>query len=527
MRLLNSSTCQLEEFFADRIPRYAILSHTWEEDEVLFTDMERRSVEGKAGYKKIRYSCDQAKKHGLGYIWVDTCCIDKRSSAELSEAINSMYSWYQEAEVCYAYLADVPATVNATANNSAFAESKWFTRGWTLQELLAPSNVLFFSGDWIEVGEKSTLDDIISCITGIDMCYLTGEESLELASVATRMSWASRRVTTRVEDIAYCLMGLFAVNMPMLYREGKRAFIRLQEEIMKNSDDQSLFAWTDSTAHLGSYHELLAESPAHFIDSGGIAPCRAAGAPHSMSNKGLCIDLHFASEEKKDVYRAVLGCLKPPHHNNVGIYLRRLSPGGNQYTRVESQTLLSISDKWLPSIETVYVRQSTLFPGLPNIHRHHIVQLREGPTQENGYSLIAVAPCDNMSLPSLLDRPKWVPTGFPFTFRMSKRTNEVAGALIFKHRGGERLLIRFGSTADFKVVFEAATVSKSESLRELKRRFIQRPQGNYMPLKNHRVSTDVDIHIKGDVKYYIVDITAEANHHVTIVSNPWAAKSTL
>ena len=199
--------------------------------------------------KKIQFSCAQAAKDGYGYIWVDTCCIDKSSSAELSEAINSMYKWYQNAEKCYAYLADVPTGADLWPKQSSFRRSRWFTRGWTLQELIAPSNLIFYSAEWLYLGTRYVLSSLLTEITGVDYTILAGARGIENASIAKKMSWASNRVTTRVEDIAYCLMGLFAVNMPMLYGEGDRAFIRLQEEIIKNSDDQSLFAWIDPIAN--------------------------------------------------------------------------------------------------------------------------------------------------------------------------------------------------------------------------------------------------------------------------------------
>src|SRR5256714_4011235 len=132
------------------VPRYAILSHTWGDDEVLFQDMQgdRSVAKSKSGYKKIKNSCARAARDGFDYIWIDTCCIDKSSSAELSEAINSMYRWYHQAEVCYAYLADVPSEAFKNVTDyvdSEFSESRWFTRGWTLQELIAPSTVIFLN----------------------------------------------------------------------------------------------------------------------------------------------------------------------------------------------------------------------------------------------------------------------------------------------------------------------------------------------------------------------------------------------
>ena len=162
---------------------------------------------------------------GFDYIWIDTCCIDKTSSAELSEALNSMYRWYQEAEECYAYLADVPHnSINrATGVTGPSWKSRWFTRGWTLQELIAPLSVIFLNSEWQEIGTKSNLQRDISEITGIPSSFLLGDD-LRHASIAQRMSWASKRETTRIEDLAYYLMGLFGIYMPMLYGEGERAY---------------------------------------------------------------------------------------------------------------------------------------------------------------------------------------------------------------------------------------------------------------------------------------------------------------
>lgn len=185
MRLLNSSSRQLEAFQASKIPKYAILSHTWEEDadEVSFADTEKGGAEGKAGYQKIKHSCKEAADNQIGYVWIDTCCIDKSSSAELSEAINSMYKWYRRAETCYAYLADVPADVGTDISGS-----NCFKRGWTLQELIAPSNLVFFSLEWIKVGTKSALCEALAEMTGISEGILAYKADLESASIAKRMS---------------------------------------------------------------------------------------------------------------------------------------------------------------------------------------------------------------------------------------------------------------------------------------------------------------------------------------------------
>ncbi|KAI1145569.1 heterokaryon incompatibility protein-domain-containing protein [Nemania diffusa] len=205
----------------------------------------------KKGYKKAINCCLIARANGFDYVWIDTCCIDKTSSAELSEAINSMYRWYEEADICYAYLADVPPKAGT---GDEYRRSKWFTRGWTLQELIALSTVTFFNSEWQTVGDKLDLQQLISDITGIP-CRL-------------KMFWAARRKTTRVEDIAYCLMGMFGIYMPMLYGEGERAFIRLQEEILKVTNDQSLFAWRSTEEHGG----ILATSLAAFEMNPSITP---------------------------------------------------------------------------------------------------------------------------------------------------------------------------------------------------------------------------------------------------------------
>jgi hypothetical protein len=197
-----------------------------------------------------------------------------------------MYRWYQQAEVCYAYLADVPSETCCE-----FSESTWFTREWTLQELIAPSTVIFLNKEWQEIGTKSSLQQVISKITGIPVGILLGDD-LERASVAQRMSWAARREIARAEDRAYCLMGIFGTHMPLVYGEGERAVVRLQEEIMKVSDDHSIFAWRSKENHDG----LLATSPAAFADSRNIVPFSPFNTLNSqltVINKGIQLALHF------------------------------------------------------------------------------------------------------------------------------------------------------------------------------------------------------------------------------------------
>jgi hypothetical protein len=251
MRLLNVSTRELHEF-ASSPPDYAILSHTWGEEEVTFEDLKTPAYTSKLGYKKIDGCCRQAHNDDFQWVWIDTCCIDKSSSAELSETINSMFAWYKRSSICYIYLTDVPPAdpSDHQKQGSAFRSSRWFTRGWTLQELLASKRRQIYNSTWqridfnsvrrasrLKVGYPRCQEDkLLSEITGIPEPCLRNYDAnrwadrtpLSKYSVSTRMTWASRRSTTREEDMAYCLLGIFEVNMPLLYGEGRRAFIRLQ-----------------------------------------------------------------------------------------------------------------------------------------------------------------------------------------------------------------------------------------------------------------------------------------------------------
>ena len=265
------------EFRDDETTNYAILSHRWiDPTEVDYEEMvdlakmdrqEQDEIRGRLGYKKIVDTCKRAKKDGYEWVWVDTCCIDKRSSAELSEAINSMYRWYANAKICYAYLHDVDGSFPAEGDNGRYPESngwpKWFSRGWTLQEMIAPRNLQFFNKNWQPIGDKKALAEDLQQITKVPQHILTGGLEGNRPCVAQIISWAAYRTTTRVEDRAYSLMGLLDVNMPMLYGEGKKAFQRLQLEIIRSSNDRSIFAWESlsSGVRIGS---ILADDPSDF-----------------------------------------------------------------------------------------------------------------------------------------------------------------------------------------------------------------------------------------------------------------------
>jgi len=231
----------LREFTDEDVPAYAILSHTWATDnngEVSFQDLEAGVGKSKAGYKKIQFCAEKAAGDGLKYFWVDTCCIDKKNAVELAEAINSMFRWYQNAARCYAYLSDVSTKKPKVGDDEprysweqAFRKSRWFTRGWTLQELLAPTLVYFYSSDGERFGSKSSLEEMIHDITGIPKSALQGHQLTDF-SVKERMSWAEHRNTKKEEDEIYSLLGIFNVSMPLIYGEGReKAFRRLQNEI--------------------------------------------------------------------------------------------------------------------------------------------------------------------------------------------------------------------------------------------------------------------------------------------------------
>ncbi|KAF2400700.1 HET-domain-containing protein [Trichodelitschia bisporula] len=222
--------------------------HTWLPNwELTLQDLEAGRGLHLPGYEKIRQTCAQATLDGLAYVWIDTCCIDKSSSAELSEAINSMFRWYAMASICYAFLED-----DVPPFRQRFLRSRYFTRGWTLQELLAPKDVIFYDRTWNRLGSKHELGELVSDVTGIDQRFLQHRAPLQAASVAARMSWASKRQTTRVEDTAYCLIGIFDVYMPLIYGEGQDAFIRLQEAILDSHHDTSLLAWVHTEVRSAS-----------------------------------------------------------------------------------------------------------------------------------------------------------------------------------------------------------------------------------------------------------------------------------
>jgi len=322
MRLIDTTTLRLHEFFGDDIPSYAILSHTWGKEETSFQEWQAISADSKEeedcrkafeksakkGILKILGACKEAKSYGFNWLWADTNCIDKTSSAELSEAINSMFQWYARSGRCYVHLSDVSMPPSGRFPEAQFRNSRWFTRGWTLQELLAPENITFYAETWDKLaglGDFVPADDLtswvhvraaVSQVTGIALRRLGTPLSSQGACISEKMAWLARRKTTRIEDMSYCMLGLLDINMPLLYGEGAKAFTRLQHELIRSSNDHTIFCWSRFSNLPEGWTSFLAPSPQHFL---GLASEPAidgenrAGSisMYSMTNAGLSITL--------------------------------------------------------------------------------------------------------------------------------------------------------------------------------------------------------------------------------------------
>lgn len=349
MYLINCASYTLEFHHDPTSVRYLILSHTWGEDrdEVSYEDMANlATAKAKKGFRKIKEICAKAQQDGVPYAWVDTCCINKSSSAELSESINSMYHWYQCADRCIAYLDDLE-TGSGDALEHQLRLCRWFTRGWTLQELIAPEVVIFVDQSWKERGTKRGLGPILSRITRIHTAVLNGTRPLHKVAVAQRMSWAARRKTTRVEDMAYCLLGIFDINMPLLYGERQKAFVRLQEAILRQTGDLSIFAW-DVAQQDGlskdprvEYYEAVpfAPNPACFQNceivecfSGNVLPSPSITITSAGVRLSACINSKKGSDDKL----LHLQCKAIPDSTKQDEYLTlaiRLGPVPDGYMR--------------------------------------------------------------------------------------------------------------------------------------------------------------------------------------------------
>ncbi|KAI1759688.1 HET-domain-containing protein [Hypoxylon sp. FL1150] len=524
---------QVVERNANQIPPYAILSHTWEEDEVKFEDIEsgrandvsRETLEAKAksspfeakSLLKLKNACAQAADDGYEYIWVDTCCIDKRSSAELSEAINSMFAWYRDAKVCYAFLLHAPDDLDTAKTLAQFSANRWFQRGFTLQELLAPRRVVFFSGRWIRIGVKSRLSDLLARITGIDAIILRGRRSIFSASVARRMSWAAKRVTTRPEDSAYCLMGIFSVNMPMLYGEGaEKAFIRLQEEIMKQSDDQSLFAWVNPYMRPSEQTGLLASYPSCFLDSNDMIPYQdwEPRASYAMTNCGLKIDLHLTPVDG-DIFLAALNCPVPPDYkdaNFLALYLWRLPGGDERYVRIKAEQTASVSLRDRGGLRTVYVRQNPELPSSEGVYLRPFIQLSGGPPNDYSLARILYLQWSHEAAPTPpIRRPAryWVPSEWPLVFPMRRKPGQLSVALLFQRGANEQLAILIGTVDGYEIALYVCKLWYEVDLNRLtftamESIYVLMIAGNFRTYQYPRICTNRPV-IHCSSRYYMID----------------------
>lgn len=407
MRLINVRTLKLESFVGPSDVKYAILSHTWGEDEVLYEDFQqprkthhkfglRPAWWGKAAAGKVASSCARALKDGFEYIWIDTCCIDKSSSAELSEAINSMFQWYVQATRCYAYLEDVDLAGGDTSGpdggcgwkNTVLAGSRWFKRGWTLQELIAPPALELYDCCWKSIGTRDEMAPVLEEITGIPRVILRRPQErsprrlLSCYSAASKMSWAANRKTTRPEDEAYCLMGLFNVNMPLLYGEGRKAFLRLQEEIIRTTSDQSILAH-DQPNWMGLTGGILANEPSRFVtnlaNSRDISLQTWAYVAGELSLDVWLVDVdrirqaaildctYFACDGVLDAESADLSSLGKVEGEQLSwpvIIISKMPGAESKYFRSDSKMRKIVADDWGEVVLVTYStpRPSRYFP---------------------------------------------------------------------------------------------------------------------------------------------------------------------
>jgi Heterokaryon incompatibility protein (HET) len=365
-----------------RIP-FICISHVWYdrgrpiEHEVLPEDLEDHSwrKRKRKGADKVLGACEAVRKWSeqrskalrkagskgddqpVEFIWIDTCCVDQKNPAEVSASINSMFRWYSEAIACFVYLHDLEPS---SSRDAKLTKCEWFSRGWTLQELIAAPEAEFYDAGWNPIGNKSagsTMEVDISRITNIDTAILRNAEQLRDCKLSLRMAWAAGRTTRFEEDRAYSLLGIFNVQMPTLYGEGEEsAFRRLQEEIIKYSDDHSIFAWCNPEAAADDTTGLLAPSARCFQTSSTYrrAPRRST-VPYAMTNKGLSIELCLLQLDAVN-YVASLDCEKDADHV-IGLYLRCISTETQEYRRVRPNELTSVKKMARGELRRIFVRQ--------------------------------------------------------------------------------------------------------------------------------------------------------------------------
>lgn len=434
---------------------YAILSHRWGSDEVTFQELTdhyafwKYYYYNKEGYDKVWKFAEVARSYGIKWIWCDTCCIDKTNAAELTEAINSMFKWYRDSKFCFAYLADWDHTL------PHFTTSVWFERCWTLQELIAPRKVIFYDAAWNIRGNKLDLADQISHRTRIDPSVLRGEYALDKFSIAQRMSWSAGRRAAKPEDEAYCLLGIFDVSMPMLYGEGRKAFVRLQEEIIQRNADQSIFVWSSQTPS----NNLLASSPADFVQCDGVQQIPLHKKAFTLNNLGLEIKLELR-QIRGNTYAGYLACENRTPDNAVSLLLE-CEPGTTYLRRIQSCLNHNIEQH---SREVRKARKITILRKVPDRYLEIPVPLYGFQLGGSCKSLILINDYDSHKY---WDVGKWQRdprlTGFPsaspvFMIPEGESTS-IATLLLFI--GKKRLLLHLMYDFDFRPCCHVSRYTRS------------------------------------------------------------------
>jgi hypothetical protein len=400
MRLINTASRQMVEYSGSKIPPYAILSHTWEEEEVSFQDYGRQTaaMKKRKGYRKIDMACQVASGKKIEFVWVDTCCINKAISTELTEALNSMFTWYKNAVICLAYLSDLAPEDPAKGSSQTLQLSpcRWFTRGWTLQELIAPKEVEFYDRAWKMRGTKAELSQPLASLTLIDEDLLKGNTPLAHFSVAHRMMWASNRQTKYPEDKAYCLIGIFDISMPTIYGEGDKAFLRLQEEVSKSINDLSLFAWQSDEAHTtNNYRGILAKSPSEFSNAKALEPknyAHGVDEEFTLTNKGLRINKKLLDAGNGDYMMSLNSCRTDTPQEHVGIFLKKYGP--NLFVRLSPHRLANItSTLQTENVDSIYIARS-FDPFVFSYLRQNRIHFRHG-FKSKYYEAVRAMPRDS------------------------------------------------------------------------------------------------------------------------------------
>lgn len=515
MRLVNTRSLKFEEF--DEPPgRYAILSHTWDHGkELSYQQMKEGSTidENGVGWQKLYHTCRIAKAQDIPYAWIDTCCINKADIPELTESINSMFKWYQKAYVCYAYISDW----EPGAGVAAFCDCKWFTRGWCLQELVAPYSVQFFDRGWNYCGDKSSLKHHIAKITRIDLDVLGESRLIHYKTVAQRMSWAAQRETSKVEDLAYCLLGIFNVSMPMLYGEGERAFMRLQEEIIKETNDLTVFAWK---AGPGSppYSGILAKSARDFASAGRMVQAVAGEEDEefSMTNKGIKLNELLLLDSDSHDYILRLRCFDLADSRILGIYLRKV--GANRFVRSRPQDLALAESKGESAI--IYVAK--YIPIVGDYVTEYVDSRRESaihfrtPLDTPDFHLHQIHPRSLWDAPCRLFLTQGSPVFFGYVYFQPEWHDEFDSFVIAC--GTESVE---GDLRGWCCVFQGEYFNKLKDKAEIGRTRSERSKSHAKTLRNRRgkdVAKHVSATIQKDLAYgkfvWCIDLQVTEREHI-------------